>query len=138
MHPGHGGPPPTGPGGDFAVSDFMSKLDSLGSAAKRNRYTVQIIPPDSLVTDVPAEQIEFLVKAVSFPARSFGATTYRRGGKFGLEVPYEVTEENVSITFLGTNDWAARGFWNDWIDHIQSTDSYNMQYYKDFIGFYGY
>ena len=132
----HGGPHGQTGGGpaDFAISDFMSKVDNLGSYAKRNRFTVQIIEPDSLVTDVPASQIEFLIKAVSFPSRSFGSTTYRRGGKFGLEVPYEVTEENVSITFLGTNDWKARKFWYDWHEHIQSNSSYNMEYYKDFIG----
>jgi hypothetical protein len=134
MHPGHGGPPPTGPGGDFAVSDFMAKLDGLGSYAKRNRFTVQIIPPETLNSEVPASQIEFLVKAISFPGRSFGATTYRSGGKFGLEVPYEVTEEPVSIVFLGTNDWKARKFWYDWHEHIQSNSSYNMQYYSKFIG----
>lgn len=126
-------PAPTGPA-DFAITDFISKLDALGSYAKRNRFTVQIIPPDTLNSVVPASQIEFLVKAVSFPSRSFGSTTYRRGGKYGLEVPYEVTEENVSITFLGTNDWKARKFWYDWHEHIQSNSTYNMQYYKDFIG----
>ena len=131
--PPHSQPPSTGPA-DFAINDFMSKLDNLKGYAKRNRFTVEIIPPRTLNSAVPAASIEFLVKAVSFPARSFGATTYRRGGKFGLEVPYEVTEENVSITFLGTNDWTARKFWYDWHEHIQSNSSYNMQYYKKYIG----
>jgi len=119
---------------DFAISDFIAKLDGLGGYAKRNRFTVQIIPPDSLVTNVSASAIEFLIKAISFPGRSFGSTTFRSGGKYGLEVPYEVTEEPVAITFLGTNDWKARKFWYDWHEHIQSNSSYNMQYYKKFIG----
>ena len=118
----------------FAVSDFMSKLDNKGSYAKRNRFTVEITKPISMASTVQPSTIDFLVKTVSFPARSFGSTSYRRGGKFALEVPYEMTEEPIDITFLGTNDWAARAFWNDWIDHIQSVDSYNMSYYKDFIG----
>lgn len=126
-------PAPTGPA-DFAITDFMAKLDGLGSYAKRNRFTVQIIPPDTLVTDVPVATIEFLIKSISFPSRTFGSTTYRSGGKFGLEVPYEVTEEPVAITFLGTNNWTARKFWYDWHEHIQSNSSYNMQYYKSFIG----
>jgi len=127
--------PPTGGGpADFAISDFMSKVDNLGSYAKRNRFTVQIIPPQTLQTSVQPELIEFLVKTISFPSRSFGSTTYRSGGKFGLEVPYEVTEEPVAINFLGTNDWTARKFWYDWHEHIQSNNSYNMQYYKSFIG----
>ena len=118
----------------FAVSDFMSKLDNKGSYAKRNRFTVEITKPISMASTVQPSTIDFLVKTVSFPARSFGSTTYRSGGKFALEVPYEMTEEPIDITFLGTNDWTARTFWNDWIDHIQSVDSYNMNYYKDFIG----
>ena len=135
----HGGPHGTGGGSsggpaDFAISNFMSKVDNLGSYAKRNRFTVEIVPPDSLKTTVQAATIEFLVKAISFPGRSFGSTTYRSGGKYGLEVPYEVTEEPVAITFLGTNDWSPRTFWYDWFEHIQSTDSYNMQYYKEYVG----
>ena len=118
----------------FAVDEFMSKLDGKGSYAKSNRFTVEIIAPTTLVSSVQASSIEFLIKTVSFPARTFGTTTYRSGGKFGLEVPYEVTEENVTITFLGTNDWKARKFWYDWHEHIQSNDSYNMQYYKSYIG----
>ena len=126
-------PAPTGPAA-FAITDFMSKLDNLGGYAKRNRFTVQIIAPETLNSEVPASQIEFLVKAISFPGRSFGSTTFRSGGKYGLEVPYEVTEEPVGITFLGTNDWSPRTFWYDWFEHIQSTDSYNMQYYKEYVG----
>jgi hypothetical protein len=45
-----------------------------------------------------------------------------------------MTEEPVAITFQGTNDWSARKFWYDWLEHIQSINSYNMQYYKNFIG----
>ena len=118
----------------FAVSDFMSKLDNKGSYAKRNRFTVEIIKPISMASTVQPSTIDFLVKTVSFPARTFSTATYRSRGKFSLDVPYEMTEEPIDITFLGTNDWAARSFWNDWIDHIQSVDSYNMNYYKDFIG----
>ena len=122
------------PRGDFAVSDFMAKLDGLGTYAKRNRFTVEIIPPTTMSSSVTASSIEFLVKSVSFPAAAFGTTTYRSGGKFGLEVPYERTEEPVTITFLGTNDWTARKFWYDWHEHIQANGSWNMRYYKDFIG----
>ena len=122
------------PNSTFAINDFMSKLDSKGSYAKRNRFTVEITKPSLMTSTVHPSTIEFLIKGISFPARSFGTTTYRSGGKFSLEVPYEMTEEPVDITFLGTNDWTARGFWNDWIDHIQNVDDYYMRYYKDFLG----
>ena len=53
---------------DFAVSDFMSKLDNRGSYAKGNRYTVEITKPPTLISSVQPSMIDFLVKSVSFPA----------------------------------------------------------------------
>ena len=117
----------------FGVSDFMSKIGGKGMYAKRNKFTVEITKPVTMNPGggpmgieggVHPSTIEFLVKGVSFPGRSFGTATYRSRGKFALDVPYEMVEEPVDITFLGTNDWAARGFWNDWIDHIQNVDDY--------------
>ena len=124
---------------DFAVSDFMSKVDNLGGVWKKNRFSVEITPPSTLRTTVQAATINFLAKTISFPAKSFGSTTYRSGGRFGLEVPYETTFEPVSLTMLNTGDHSPRKFWNSWFEHIQSVDAtpghnYNMQYYKKFIG----
>ena len=118
----------------FDVTSFMSKVNNLGGIARKDKFSVEITPPISLVSDVEASTISFLAKTVSFPAKSFGSTTYRSGGRFGLEVPYETTTEPVSLTMLNTNDHTPRKFWNNWFEHIQSMDSYNMQYYKKFIG----
>jgi hypothetical protein len=123
----------------FAVNDFMTKVENLGGLARKNRFSVEITPPSSLSSRIQASTISFLAKTVSFPARSFGTTTYRSGGRFGLEVPYETTFEPVSLTMLNTNNHAPRKFWIDWLEHIQSVEAapghnYNMQYYKKFIG----
>ncbi len=123
----------------FAVNDFMTKVENLGGIARKNRFSVEITPPSSLSSRIQASTISFLAKTVSFPARSFGTTTYRSGGRFGLEVPYETTFEPVSLTMLNTNNHAPRKFWIDWLEHIQSVEAapghnYNMQYYKKFIG----
>ena len=121
----------------FDVTSFMSKVNNLGGIARKNRFSVEITPPMSLVSEVDASTISFLAKTVSFPARSFGTTTYRSGGRFGLDVPYETTFESVSLTMLNTNDHAPRKFWNNWFKHIQNVgdrDAYNMQYYKKFVG----
>ena len=121
----------------FDVTNFMSKVNNLGGVARKDRFSVEITPPMSLVSEVEASTINFLAKTVSFPARSFGSTNYRSGGRFGLEVPYETTFEPISITMLNTNDHSPRKFWNNWFKHIQNVgdrDAYNMQYYKKFIG----
>jgi hypothetical protein len=128
--------------GDFEITKFMSKVDALGGVARNDRFTVEITPPRTLKTSIQVSTINFLAKGISFPARSLGTTTYRSGGRFGLTVPYETTQEPVSLTMLNTNNHAPRIFWTDWFEHIQSVDpnarprnkNYNMQYYKNFIG----
>jgi hypothetical protein len=117
---------------DFEIGQFMSKVENLGGIARKNRFSVEITPPQSL--NQAASAINFLAKTVSFPARTMGSTTYRSGGQFGLSVPYETTFEPVSLTMLNTNNHAPRIFWTNWLEHIQNIDSYNMQYYKNFIG----
>ena len=127
---------------DFAPTKFMSKVDALGGIARNDKFTVEITPPRTLNSSIDASTINFLAKGISFPSRSFGGTTYRSGGRFGLTVPYETTQEPVSLTMLNTNDHSPRIFWTDWFEHIQSVDpnvrprnkNYNMQYYKNFIG----
>ena len=120
--------------GSFDIGDFLSKVDNLGGLAKKNRFSVEITPPTSLVSTIQSSAISFLAKTISFPARSFGTTTYRSGGQFGLTVPYETTMEPVSLTMLNTDNQAPRIFWSDWLEHIQGMNSYNMQYYKKMIG----
>tara|TARA_B100001250_G_scaffold402788_1_gene416366 strand:- start:1132 stop:1707 length:576 start_codon:yes stop_codon:yes gene_type:complete len=129
---------------NFGVSDFMAKIDGLGSYAKADKFTIQIIPPELTKRQgsIDPATIEFLAKKVSFPARSFGTTTYRSAGMFSLEVPYETTFEPVSISFMGTNNYEVRKFWLDWFEFIQRTGDtasgsvgrYNMKYYKQFKG----
>ena len=126
---------------DFAISQFMSKVDSLGGLARKNRFTVEITPPSTLASGINAATINFLASGVGMPARTFGSTTYRSGGRFSLDVPYETTFEPVTLTMLNTNNHAPRRFWEDWFNHIQSINNdaspkknYYMQYYKKFIG----
>ena len=124
---------------DFAVSAFMSKVDKLGGLVRKNRFSVEITPPNSLSSEIQSSSINFLANTISLPARAFGSTTYRSGCRFGFVVSFETTFEPVSLTILDTGNHAARKFWNGWFEHIQGVDAatgqnYNMQYYKKFVG----
>ena len=119
---------------DFSVSNFMARVDNLGGPAKKHKFSVEVKPPDSLNSNVTADTINFLAKSVSFPGKSLATTEYRYGGKFALVVPYETTMEPVGITFMNTADQSPRIFWNDWFNHIQDMNNYNMRYYEKFTG----
>ena len=132
---------------DFSVNKFMQKTDGLGSLARKNKFTVEIISPKALTTGLSAhaqskaqavsgsvkpDKIEFLASAASLPGKSYSTTTHRMYG-FGLQVPYEAQYEPVQLTFLNTNDYSPRTFFEDWMANIARIGSYNMHYYNDFI-----
>ena len=134
---------------DFSVNEFMSKADNLGGLARKHKFTVEIISPKALTGNptpgiggsqraaknpgsVKPDTIEFLASAASLPGKSYSTTTHRMYG-FGLEVPYEAQYEPVQLTFLNTNDYDPRTFFEDWMSNIARIKSYNMHYYKDFI-----
>ena len=119
---------------DFSISNFMARVDALGGPAKKHKFSVHVKQPDTLVSSVTADSIDFLAKSVSFPAKALATTDYRYGGKFSLTVPYEVTYEPVSIGFMNTADQSPRIFWNDWFNHIQDMSNYNMAYYTNYVG----
>jgi len=129
----------------FLPSEFMAKVDNLGSLARKHKFTIQIIEPSALLNarseygtggsvsgSVKPSKIEFLASAASLPGKSFATTTHRMYG-FGLDVPYEASYEPVQLTFLNTNDYSPRTFFEDWMANIARIKSYNMHYYNDFI-----
>ena len=119
---------------DFSIDEFMARVDNLGGPAKRNKFSVEVHPPKSMVKRQLADSIEFLAMNVSLPAKTLAMTEYRYGGQFSLSVPYEITLEPVTIKVMNTGNHTPRIFWNQWFNHIQNFDTYNMQYYEKFVG----
>ena len=119
---------------DFSVSNFMARVDALGGPVKKNRFSVEVTPPITMRSSIRADSINFLAKAVSFPAKTLAGTEFRYAGKYSIKVPYETTYEAVAITVLNTGNYAPRKFWNSWFNHIQNNNSKNMQYYDKFVG----
>ena len=128
------------PYSEFGISEFISRVGAKGYFAKRNRYTVEITPPSGLlsdpnITDTPdPANIQFLIKAVSLPARTSGTSTFRYGGKYAMDLPYEIPPTEATLSFTETNDHKCRKFWYNWMEYIMSVDSYNLKYFDTFKG----
>ena len=119
---------------DFSVSNFMARVDALGGPVKKNRFSVEVHPPITMRSSITPDSINFLAKAVSFPAKTLAGTEFRYAGKYNIKVPYETTYEAVAITMMNTGNYAPRKFWNNWFNHIQNNNSKNMEYYENFVG----
>jgi len=119
---------------NFSIDEFMARVDNLGGPVKSNKFSVEVTPPTTMLSSITADTINFLAKSASLPGKALATTNYRYGGKFDLVVPYETTQEPVTIKIMNTGNFAPRKFWNDWFNHIQNMTTYNMQYYEKFIG----
>ena len=115
----------------FSPTEFMNSVEEMGGLSRRNRYSMQITPPKTF--SVPSGKIDFLAVSCLLPSKQF-ATTENRIYGFSKNIPYDVTYEPILVTMLNPNDWSTRKFWDEWIDHIQSPSSFNMNYYKSMTG----
>ena len=117
----------------FNPLDFFAKVDNKGSLAKANKFSVQVIPPTTMYSEVPRGSIDFLCHTAEFPGMTLASTEDRL---YGVEIakPYATTFEAVTLTFYVTNDFSTKIFFEDWMRHIQLPKSKNMRYYNDFIG----
>ena len=119
---------------NFSIDEFMARVDNLGGPAKSNKFSVEVTKPRSMLSSVTADTINFLAKSASLPGKALATTNYRHGGQYDLVVPYETTQEPVTIKIMNTGNHTPRIFWNDWFNHIQNMNTYNMEYYEKFIG----
>ena len=117
----------------FNPVDFVTKADNKGSLALANRFSVQVIPPTTLYSEVPHGSIDFLCHTAEFPGMTLATTEDRL---YGIEIakPYATTFEAVTLTFYVTNDFSTKIFFEDWMRHIQHPKSKNMRYYDEFTG----
>ena len=113
--------------------DFVTKADNKGSLALANRFSVQVIPPTTLYSEVPNGSIDFLCHTAEFPGMTLATTEDRL---YGIEIakPYATTFEAVTLTFYVTNDFSTKIFFEDWMRFIQHPQSKNMRYYDDIVG----
>ena len=113
----------------FSVTSFLSKAETLGSLARKNKFSIQLIPPRA--TRLSTGKIDFLCKKATLPARTSATTEHRMYG-YALSVPYETTYENVTLSFHEVNNFEVRKFFETWMEYINPQDTYNINYYDKY------
>ena len=117
----------------FNPVDFIAEADNKGSLALTNKFSVSIIPPTTMYSEVPNGTIDFLCHTAEFPGMTLATTEDRL---YGIEIakPYATTFEAVTLTFYVTNDFSTKILFEDWMRWIQHPKSKNMRYYDDIVG----
>ena len=137
-----------------SLNAFLSHNASRDGYAKANRYEVVILLPSGVTngafqdageaamsTNVlsklhgeAARRISFRCDSISIPGRNL--RTQMNGNIYGP--PHEIVQGQtfapVEATFYCGSDLAERYFFEDWQKITYNPDTYNINYYKEYIG----
>ena len=110
---------------DLNMLRFKSVLDAGGSLAKSCRYIVAIRPPTALKT-FPRD-LHYLCEAADLPGRGFAVSQIRYYGPSQV-VPNNTEYQPLNLTFICRADSQERRFFDDWLEFINPTTSFNFEY----------
>lgn len=136
----------------MSIDNLKSVVAKKGGLARPNRFNVIFTPPsqsilnldvgsiigsvisgnfeaDNLIND--PRDISLLCQSVTLPGRNistFEHQDFKQSNKF----PYTFIDDDVTISFLLTNDYYMRKMFDNWMSNIFSADSYIVGYKKNY------
>jgi hypothetical protein len=119
-----------------SINDFKSAIIRNGGIAKINRFyvTFAAIPgsPES-TRDIP-----YLCEAASIPGKQITTLDYDIGTRRPIKIPTGYIEDDITMTFIATNNNFIKTAIDKWMQKIINIDSYlltsNYSDYKTEIG----
>ena len=132
-------------GSSLDMISAQSAMEDAGGLAKSCRYAVVIEPPRKLNNiqtlgignlDNPMEfgvarELTYLCEATEFPGRGFENLDIRYYGP-NFKLPFKTSYEDINMTFLCRNESLEREFFDDWMELINPTSTYNFSFRDDY------
>ena len=108
---------------------FLSALDIGGSLTRGCRFAVTVRPPTTL-RSFPTD-LHFMCEVAELPGRSFNVVQARYYGPSQV-FPTNTEYQPITLTFLCRADSRERRFFDDWLDLINPTDTFNYAYPNEY------
>ena len=109
------------------IDDLKSEITGGDGLALANRFRV-FLPP---VGGVSARSLDLLCKNVSLPGKQIMSVDYQLGTT-NRKIANGTAFADVSLTFIGLNDFKARKYFDVWQSGAVNPDSLEVGYYKDY------
>jgi len=133
----------------MSIDNLKSIISKRGGLAKTNRFQIFFTPPQgnllstqglvgaitsggglkSMVND--PRDISLLCENVTIPGRQIATLDYQ-ADKQAVKIPYSFINEDVTCSFLLTNDYYMKTMFDDWLEQVFNTESYRAKFKKDF------
>jgi len=119
------------------LKTFWSKLEMDEGIVHAARYVVRITPvgPENWLSKNGFASImsdlTYLCDSAELPGRSFGMFTARYYGA-SFQLPFQTTYDDIDLTFICRHKMKERLFFDDWMEIINPTNSYDFNYRDDY------
>lgn len=120
------------PPGNLGVGNFTGVINQGDSIAKSCRFSVRIFQPVGLVSvgGLP-QNLTYLCEAAELPGRAFTNVDLRYYGP-QQKLPINTMYEDINMTFICRSEMAEREFFDDWMELINPTTSYDFNYRNNY------
>lgn len=108
-----------------SIEDLKGKLTQ--GASKADRYRV-ILPAEF---GVDGRTVDALCRATNIPGRQI-LTNERTIGMMTQKMPYAFLSEDVNLTFLLTQDYSMRNYFEAWQRRIIGFDTYEVEFKNEY------
>lgn len=125
---------------DKFLSEFTNPLQSLVNKASNtvNEFIFGSKPGDAITKDhAITRSLALQCELAQLPGRSFATVDNRVYGPV-QKYPVNTTYQDMTLTFICTNDFYERKFFDSWMDSIIPRDTNNVRFKKGIDGTSGY
>ena len=136
----------------MSIDQLKATISKKGGLSQANRFNVMFTPPQgSLLNTNPAtligglasggglsnvvndpRDISLLAESVNLPSSQI-TTLDHIAEKQSVKIPYAVIQEEVTMTFLLTNDYYIKNMFDKWGQSIIDLETYRVAYKKDIV-----
>jgi len=133
----------------MSIDQLKATISKKGGLSQANRFNVMFTPPQgSLLNSDPAtligglvsggglsnvindpRDISLLAESVNLPSSQI-TTLDHIAEKQTVKIPYAVIQEEVTMTFLLTNDYYIKNMFDKWGQSIVDLETYRVAYKK--------
>jgi len=109
----------------------MSKLSEFSSSftyelARANKFEVHI-PTPAMAFGFNLKQLTLRCDSAQLPGRHLETVQQKTYGPYE-QLPFHTTYNDIDLTFIVSGDMSERNFFDAWMDFINPTSTYNMEY----------
>lgn len=121
---------------DLSMTRVSAVISQYGGLAKSCRFIVRINPPRAFMPAASGRNnmftdLIYLCEAAEMPGRGFVSADVRYYGP-NQKLPVQTQYEDTTMTFLCRSESNERQFFDDWMQIINPTNSFDFNYREDY------